>query len=413
MSGPDGDLAQNWHPVGSEHSFELSHQLKPLEAFQVDARSPVESFKDDCVFLQGLTLNLPDGGSHPEGAKKLLTGVTDGYGQSLDQRLAQSPVGSAPHGLLYMGAMSSDGPDKGISYPTKSGTPGIPQDNPFAIFQNLFNMAPGGGGGGGAPGGAKDPRKASIIDSALDDMKRLRAKLGGVEADKLDLHLESLREVEKLVKGTGGPVVSTASCKEPFVDMSKFAAEDCAPGFSDAKYAKFPDIFRADIDLMVLAMACGLTKVGVLQTSHHTSDLNLARFPGTEMNALNPNGMRSHEASHNNITAYIAQRRWFTQQFAYLLHKLKSTPEADSSGTMLDNSLIVLCSEVANGVNHSKANMPFVLAGRAGGALKTDRLLQYNNAPHTNLLVSIANAMGDSIGSFGENCTGPLSGLLG
>jgi hypothetical protein len=55
-----------------------------------------------------------------------------------------------------------------------------------------------------------------------------------------------------------------------------------------------------------------------------------------------------------------------------------------------------------------------VLAGGAGGALKTGRYMQYRDQPHNNLLVSVCNAMGfDDVTSFGIPgvCTGPLSGL--
>ena len=78
---------------------------------------------------------------------------------------------------------------------------------------------------------------------------------------------------------------------------------------------------------------------------------------------------------------------------------------------MLDTSLVVLCSEVSDGNTHSHDNMPFVLAGRAGGAISTGRLLQYNYVRHSNLLSGIAHAMGQPT-CFGQDCSGPLSGLL-
>jgi hypothetical protein len=56
-------------------------------------------------------------------------------------------------------------------------------------------------------------------------------------------------------------------------------------------------VLRAQIDTMVLAMACGLSRVGVIQASQHTSELIMSRFRGTEM--YDPGfDMRSHQASH-------------------------------------------------------------------------------------------------------------------
>jgi hypothetical protein len=106
----------------------------------------------------------------------------------------------------------------------------------------------------------------------------------------------------------------------------------------------------------------------------------------------------------------VKQRRWWVSQFGYLLAQLKARPEG--SGTMLDSSVILLCTEICDGNTHLHDNMPFVLAGRAGGAIKTGRLLQFDGVRHGNLLVSIAQAMGESLGSFGDASSGPLAGLL-
>jgi hypothetical protein len=168
------------------------------------------------------------------------------------------------------------------------------------------------------------------------------------------------------------------------------------------------------MDMMVLAMECGITRVGTLQSSSHTSELIMSRFAGTEM--YDPNyDMRSHQASHygaahdpnsREYTAFLQQCRWWVQQFAYLIAQLKARPEGD--GTMLDNTLLVLCSEVCDGNIHNHDNMPFVVAGQGGGALRTGRLLQYGGDRHGNLYISIAKAMGQDIGWFGDASSGPL-----
>ncbi|MFO0755301.1 MAG: DUF1552 domain-containing protein [Byssovorax sp.] len=401
--GADGDLATSFHPVGAESDFQLSAQLEPLSAF-----------KNDCVFLKGLTLGLSDG-SHDDGAQKLLTNVFGGKGESLDHYLAYSPAGDAPYRHLYLGAMAlrDNSSSKGISYPGyggggNNGVPLTPQDNPRQVFESIFN-APAGGGMGGQTG-APDPVKVSVIDGVLADMNALKADLGAVEGQKLDAHLAALREVEKRIKGDGTMnVPPPATCKSPLVDMSQFNDADCTMSYADDK---FPFILKAQIDVMVLAMACGQSKVGLLQASHHTAnELDMAMFPNTEMAMLHQH-MRSHEASHNSQKDHIAQRRWFMTQFAYLLDRLKSTPEPGGSGTMLESSLVLACSEIASGPQHTHWNMPFVLAGGAGGAVKTGRLLQYNDMSHGALLVSIAQAMGQNINGFGEWNGGGLPGLL-
>jgi hypothetical protein len=81
---------------------------------------------------------------------------------------------------------------------------------------------------------------------------------------------------------------------------------------------------------------------------------------------------------------------------------------------MLDNTLILWCNELSRGNAHSHPKMPYVLAGRAGGRLRTGRFLTYNKVPHNNLLVSILNAFDVPATSFGKPgvATGALAGLL-
>ena len=103
---------------------------------------------------------------------------------------------------------------------------------------------------------------------------------------------------------------------------------------------------------------------------------------------------------------------WYAEQFATLISKLKSYPEA--GGTLFDQCLLFWCNELGKGNVHSRDDAPYVLAGSAGGTLKTGRLLKYvGDVPHNNLLVSLLNIMGLPDTTFGrpEWCTGPLSGV--
>ena len=96
---------------------------------------------------------------------------------------------------------------------------------------------------------------------------------------------------------------------------------------------------------------------------------------------------------------------------AYFLGELAKIPEG--AGTMLDNTLVFCCNELARGNVHSHNPMPYLLAGGAGGGLKTGRFLTYNGDPHNNLLVSLMNVMGVQATTFGDPnfCTGPLAQL--
>jgi hypothetical protein len=171
------------------------------------------------------------------------------------------------------------------------------------------------------------------------------------------------------------------------------------------------------MDLTVLAMACGLTRVATIQASQHTSELIMSRIPGSSM--YDPNfDMRSHQASHygpahdaqkREYADYVRQRQWFGDQFAYLLDALAARPEGD--GTMLDHSLVVYCTEVCDGNTHLHDDMPLLLAGRAGGLVEPGRLLQFGWEHHGKLWAAVARAMGQDVDGWGDG-GGVLSGVL-
>jgi hypothetical protein len=374
--------------------------------------APLAALKSDCVFLNGLSMGPTDSGSHPGGAKKLLTATDGGNGVSIDHVLANGVGASAPFSHLYLGAHANANAasgDKHISY-VAPGQSIAPEDDPRKAFDLLFD-APANNPGPDAPSGP-DPVKVSVIDGVLAEMESTRARLGNAEKMKLDLHLEALREVEKRIKAgvPGGP--GGATCETPSLDTT--GVEDATLGDP----AFFPDVLRAQMDLAVLAMACGLTKVGVIQASQHTSELVMSRFPNTDF--YEPGfDMRSHQASHygpahdfakKEFDSFVKQRLWWAEQFAYLLERLRELPEED--GTMLDHSIVVLCTEVCDGNTHLHDDMPFVVAGKGGGSISTGKLISAGGRRHADLWIALAQAMGQSMDGFGDASSGPLPGLL-
>ena len=388
-----------WHPSGGETQFTLPPVLASLQPY-----------RDRCVFFRGLSMGPTDVGSHPGGAKKLLTGVDGGNGISIDHHLAQTVGAGDPFRSLYLGAMANQNGasgDKHISY-VAAGVTATPDDDPAAAFGRVF------AGGGTTSGGGTDPRvtrRLSVLDRSKAELESLRSRLGTVEKTKLDVHLEAVREVEQRIGNVGGGG-GGASCQAPSIDATGLGGS--------ALYApeRFPQILRAQIDLMVQAMACGITRVGVIQGSIHTSELIMSRFMGTPM--YDPGfDMRSHQASHYGAShdashreyqAYVQQSTWWVDQLAYLLGQLAARPE--DGATMLDHSLVLSCTEVCDGNTHGHDDMPFILAGGGSGRIRTGRLLQLGYRRHSDLLTSIANAMGSGITGFGDASSGGIPGLL-
>lgn len=414
---PDGVVAESqdgeaskWHPSGSGSSFTLGEQLTPLEPW-----------RDRCVFFRGLSMGPTDSGSHPGGAKKLLTAADYGNNESIDQYLSRTVGASSPWRHLYLGVqatVNNASGDKFITYPI-AGQSMAPEDDPARAFASLFGSSPGGGGSsGGTDTGAADrsaARTRSLLDAATADILSLQGRLGSAEREKLDLHLTSLRELEQRLSGggTGTGGTGSASCDDPGLGGGPW------DGAALADPAQFPAQLEAQLDLAVLAMECGLTRVATIQCSMHTSELIMSRFPGTPFSDAGYD-MRSHQASHygarhdpskREYRDFLAQRQWWAARFAGLLDRLASRPEGD--GTMLDHSIVVLVTEVNDGNTHLHDNMPFVLAGGASGRIRGGRVLDAGGARHGDLWTAVGQAMGAELSRFGDASSGPLNGLLG
>jgi hypothetical protein len=371
--------------------------------------APLAPFKDQCIFFNGLSMGPTDKGSHPGGAKKLLTATDGGGNWSIDRRLAKTIGGGVPVPHVYLGAMATynnAAADKFISY-TAADTTAAPIDSPAQAFQLLFGSA------ATAPTGSGTSPDASILDADIADLNALMSNLGTVEQAKLSLHLDALRDLETRLAATAPP--PTGGCGTAPGSVAQATSGGIAVD------ANFPVTLQAQMDVMVNAMACGVTKVGVIQASQHTSELIMSRFTSVPELYTPGYDMRSHQASHYGTVdtrtddhslwlAYNAQVTWFVKQLAYLLNALKNRPEGD--GTMLDYSMVLICTEVADGNSHPHDNMPLVLCGGGGGRLRTGQLLQYAYRRHADLLITMANAMGDNITSFGDTSSGPITEAL-
>ena len=376
-----------WHATGSEHDFHLPEQLSPLE-----------DWRHACRFCRGLSMGGTDEGSHPGGAQKLLTAADYGYGQSIDQALAHSFGADSAWRHLLLGVMSgADGAsgDKFVSYPM-SGVTQAPEDDPRQAFEALF------GSWSSSGTSEADPARSAVLGAVEEDLVELRSQLGGIEKDKLDYHLSSVQELQARLGGTGS---SSASCTEP------------ALAYDDGELydpARFDQVLLGQIDLTVLAMECGLTRVATIQCSHHTSELVMSRIPGTAF--YDPDyDMRSHQASHygsshdpssREYSAFLEHGRYWTERFATLLAALDARPEG--GGTMLDHTACVLVTEVCDGNLHDHGEMPFIVAGGSGGG----RLIDTGYRRHGDLWVSLAQACGQDWWSFGDASSGPIDGLF-
>jgi Protein of unknown function (DUF1552) len=399
---PNGSIRENWTPTGGETNFTLSRILAPLEPF-----------KQNLVVLDGVDNVCARNGlgdDHMRGMGAMLTGVellpgtTQGGsgdpaglagGISVDQKIANVIGKSTKFKSMELGVIAGNGGDV-WSYTSYSdaNVPLPPDNNPASVFKRIFAEV---GTDATAAQKLRAERK-TVLDAAMDGYGKLAPKLGASDKARMDAHFTEIRELEARLAAT---VSVGDACVKPAAPTIDYKAND-----------NFPAIGKAQMDLLVMGLACDLSRVATIQWERSVGDV---RF--TWLGITRGHHAISHDpdSQADSVEMLTKINVWYSEQFAYLLGKLASIKEG--AGTMLDNTLVFWCNELSRGNAHSHPDMPFVLAGGAGGALKTGRFLVYPktaNVPHNNLLVSLMNAFGLPDKTFGNPayCTGPLSGLV-
>jgi hypothetical protein len=396
MFSPNGTLYEQWAPTANGADFTLSPILMPLEPHHADL-----------VVVAGVDQQGAGGDGHQNGMGGMLTGAPllpgrfsgvgappAGWadGPSVDQRIADVIGRGLPFRSLELGAQTGSADNWGRMIYRGKNRPLPPREDPARVFDDVFAQA------------SLDPaererrraRRQSILDHVSGEISALSASVAAADKQRLDAHLTYLRELEARLDSQAA---SLTSCSVP-------ARPDAASPENNA----FPATVDLMIDLLVLALACGQTRVGSLQCSRSVSQV---RFTWLGIDDAH------HSLSHLPDDDAVAKdkllriNRWYAERFARLIAKLKSYPEGE--GTLFDQCLLLWSNELGRGNTHSRKDAPYVLAGSAGGGLQTGRFLSFaGDVPHNNLLVSILNAVGIPDTTFGkaEWCNGPLAGLL-
>jgi hypothetical protein len=366
--------------------------------------APLAKVKEKVNIITGLQniLARPDGpGDHASGTGAFLTCAhpfkTDGTGIkngiSMDQVAANTLKKFTRIPSLQIGTDGGGGTgncDSGYScayarnISWASDTQPLPKStSPQVVFDTLF--------AGFDPTAtlAEQQRrlkyKKSVLDYALNEANSLKSQLAAADGLKLDEYMGGIRDLEKKL------AAPMATCTLP-----------ARPGSADIPFATKAKLMS---DLMVLAFQCDQTRVISFMLGN-AGDNRSFDFIGVSGG--------HHEISHHGGQASNFDKLkkidlWEVQQLAYLLEKMDSITEANGM-TILDNSLVFFSSEIEDGDAHRHTNLPIVLAGRAGGVVKTNRHLKVSPAPLANLFTSMLNAVDVPNTKFGDG-TGPMSGL--
>jgi hypothetical protein len=410
----NGTIMDQWQPTGTETDFTLSPLLAPLEAH-----------KADLLIMRGLNneaAHIYNPNAHDASMTTMLTGdalvlgpsgtgraghVLDGTcnGPSIDQEIARVIGGATKIPSLELGVQSTttiiEPMPLRMSYRGTAGNArSVPlEDDPQKVFERLFMDA----GSTDADIEALKLRRRSVLDSVLADFNRLQTKVGTADREKLDRHATSVREFELSLDKLGGTLDCEVPASPPTVSRDPV---DCVmDGRMGKCYGDYTELGKAQMDLLVLALACDLTRVVTLQWSTAESTI-FFRW----LNVSGEHHLMSHDV--NNMRADLIKiNTWYSERFNELLTALKT--EEDADGPLLDSSVVLWANELSEGQSHNTRDLGWIIAGQGNGAIRTNRSVQFGRSTTTNqLFASLLTMFGEPTDSFGaEQFPGTLTGL--
>lgn len=394
---PDGIIKSAFHPLDDAAAFPAM-------------TAPLERLRSDLSLVRNVNYRCE--GSHEGGAAYCLSGYAQARGPSLDTVLGETFQASSQLPVLRLGVGANFQRNGTISY-VAPGVPSLIEDHPLKAFYALF-------------GGSREPidpetqerilrGEKSILDLGLSQLRDLEGELGAGERQKLGIHIEALRELERRVQNSGSIAGERlAQCTER-VDMRgmTFPEGDYSYPSMEHRNEHFATVGSIMTDIGLQALACGLTRTLLFQWSHPVSPTQFD-FPGS------PNLARGHhDISHyggDAESSYAADfekcQSWYMNRLALLIDQLKAIKVGDRD--LLYHTALLAFSEIADANLHDFTNVPLVLAGQASGRLRSGRCLDAGGASHNQMLVTFLQAVGLRVETFGDPLLGrgPIKGLL-
>ncbi len=395
---PNGAYPATWTPQSTGRQFELPPSLEPIAGIR----------RDVTVLTNLWNEQAKDGDGHYVKEASILTcsrikktqGADLRNGVSFDQVAARSKGHLTPLPSLELGVSPvATGNDAVVGYTRVYGshiswaTPTTPlarELNPRAVYERLFRAHSG--------SSASEARIDSLLlDRVLDDARLLRRRLGAEDRSRLDEYLSSVRSLESRVERSVRPG------QTPWRPLSKLTPGQ-APTERPSSHLEH---VRLMLDMIATAFQSDTTRIATFMFGNAVSNVSFRFVAGVSSG--------HHEVSHHGgaeekLQQYKIINRWHVEQFAYLLNRLARMPEGDS--TVLQNSMVLFASALADGQKHDPHKLPILLGGRGGGRIDSGQHLVYSeDHPLSDLYVSMLDAFGVPVERFADS-KGPLAGLL-
>lgn len=374
---------QQWWAKGSGADMELGKVLHPLN-----------DYRDRMVFIKGLyNAEALKGNIHSSQTGNLLSGAplaaggTIHSGTSVDQVVAQhlgqqtklpslvlgcekaNPSVHKNYSMLYSSHISWSSPT----------TPTPLEVYPALAFDHLFKDTTNQG-------------DHSVLDAVLADAQDFRRGISRLDQQKLDEYLNSVREVEQRI--------ARAGLRGEMQGWRPTLTQPNIPRPSDGYPQDIVEHMKLMADILVLAFQTDTTRVCTLKLNN---DHGTLRFPH-----LGVDYMIHHLLSHNDTDDWLKVNQFFLEQMAYIARRMDAIQEGEH--TLLDNTMIMLCSSMLNG-GHDATKLPVVMVGGGAAGVQGGQNLDYSEQSERQmcrLYLSMMNRMGLKLDQFGD-ATAPLA----
>ena len=252
--------------------------------------------------------------------------------------------------------------------------------DPRMVFEQLF-------GSGGTPEQRAQRRATdrSILDMLTNQIAELRRSLGSADRQRLDQYSNNLREIEQRIARIEARNTSGEARELP----------GAPAGVPDA----FDEHVKLMFDLQVLAFASDTTRVFSFKIGRDGSG---RIYPGSGVDR------GFHDASHHGaaeerIRQFGEINKYHVSLLPYFMDKLQSTMDGDAN--LLDKTLILYGSPMANGNTHNHRNCPLIVLGRGSGVLEGGMHIKApKDTPMANVMLTLLHRLGvDDLKSFGDS----------
>lgn len=376
---PHGAVQHTWTPGATGKDFELSPILSSLA-----------DYRDYITVVSGLR-NKPGESPDPHAIKAgcwLRCVAPEGTanaddGVSVDQMAARKLGLETPFPSLEVSTLEGGAGSFSSTIAFKTPTQPLPMEgNPRKLYYRLFGQ-----------GDTNDERAAiatetgSLLDFVMADAASLNKSLGASDKVMMGEYLDSVREIELQLQKLGEQ------------DLSHVEIPDAPVGTP----GQFPAHLDLMYSLMALAYQADLTRIITFMSDREVSMRTFTHIGISD--AFHP--LSHHQNDPDKLDRLTRVQSWYFSAFAKFVKTLAAMPDGD--GSVLDHSMLMYGSGMANSNLHNCDPVPAVLVGKANGQLKGGQHLAFKqDTPLANLMHTVLEKADVPVDRFGDS-TGTLS----